>query len=209
VILTAVTISPHAVEFASRGVYPLSSADWFERMTAGEKNEFFDMNGQFASVRSWLKEAIGWHVGDPGEPDIVDALGPQDMVVASSFLSDTSGVDAERCLRNIVRLVRPDGHLFVSGIDLDVRTSVARELGWKPIEELLEEIHEGDSRSREHWPWHYGGLEPLDKQRRDWRTRYAAAFQLLPTPTVPSPAGNEAAAQTVVSVRPPTAMPAH
>ena len=30
------------------------------------------------------------------------------------------------------------------------------------------------------WPWHYGGLEPLNKQRRDSHRRYAAAFQLVP-----------------------------
>jgi hypothetical protein len=30
------------------------------------------------------------------------------------------------------------------------------------------------------WPWHYAGLEPLNKKRRDWKLRYAAAFQVLP-----------------------------
>src|SRR4029453_4134504 len=39
--------------------------------------------------------------------------------------------EAERCLRNIARLVRPGGHLFISGTDLDVREKVAHELGWR------------------------------------------------------------------------------
>src|SRR5437867_11883789 len=39
-----------------------------------------------------------------------------------------------------------DLYLFVSGVDLDVRTKVAIELGWKPISDLLEEIHEGEDR---------------------------------------------------------------
>jgi hypothetical protein len=30
------------------------------------------------------------------------------------------------------------------------------------------------------WPWHYAGLEPLNKKRGDWKRRYAAAFQLVP-----------------------------
>jgi hypothetical protein len=30
------------------------------------------------------------------------------------------------------------------------------------------------------WPWHYSGLEPLNKKRRDWKLRYAAAFQVPP-----------------------------
>jgi hypothetical protein len=75
-------------------------------------------------------------------------------------------------------MVSPRGYLFVTGIDLDVRTKVARELGWKPAEELLEEIHGGDKWLRQLWPGHYAGLEPLDKHRTDWKLRYAAAFQL-------------------------------
>jgi hypothetical protein len=31
-----------------------------------------------------------------------------------------------------------------------------------------------------YWPWHYAGLEPLNKNRMDWRHRYAAAFQVVP-----------------------------
>jgi hypothetical protein len=29
------------------------------------------------------------------------------------------------------------------------------------------------------WPFHYVGLEPLNKNRLDWRLRYAAVFQLM------------------------------
>ena len=85
--------------------------------------------------------------------------------------------EAESCLRNIARLVKPGGYLFVSGIDLNVRTKVAEDLGWEPVEELLEEIHEADI-LRNDWPFYYYGLEPLNKTRQDWRLRYAAAFQL-------------------------------
>ena len=82
-------------------------------------------------------------------------------------------------MRNIAHLVGPRGYLFVSGIDLDIRTKVADELGWIPVQELLEEIHEGDPRMGVNWPFNYSGLEPLNRRRRDWRVRYAAAFQLV------------------------------
>ena len=186
-ILSAVDISPHAVKFATRGVYPLSglmSAEIFRNMTAAEKEEFFDTDGEAATVKPWIKEGIRWRVGDVGEPDVVEALGPQDMVVASNFLCHMDPSEAERCLHNIARLVSPEGYLFVSGIDLDVRTKVARDLGWKPVQELLEEVHDGDPILRVHWPWDYTGLEPLDKKRRDWTIRYASAFQVVPRPTV-------------------------
>jgi SAM-dependent methyltransferase/mannose-6-phosphate isomerase-like protein (cupin superfamily) len=191
-ILHAVDISKQAVEFAKRGVYSLAASQLtntviFERMTKAEMEEFFHADGDAVKVKSWIKEGIDWQVGDVGEGGIVDALGPQDMVVANNFLCHMDDREAEACLRNIARLVRPHGYIFVSGIDLDVRTKVATDLGWKPVQELLEEVHEGDPCMRALWPCHYGGLEPLNKKRRDWRTRYAAAFQSAPVATA-SPA---------------------
>jgi len=182
-ILHAVDISKEAVESAKCGVYSLaasrlSSTRICERMTAAEVEEFFDRDGDTVTVKSWIKEGISWHVGDAGEPEILETLGPQDMVVANNFLCHMDAWEAENSLRNIARLVSPHGHLFVSGIDLDVRTKVACDSGWKPVEELLEEIHEGDPVLRNDWPFHYAGLEPLNKRRRDWRVRYAAAFQV-------------------------------
>jgi len=84
---------------------------------------------------------------------------------------------AERCLRNIARLISPNGYIFVSGIDLDIRTRIAKDLRWEPVQELLEEIHYGDPRMAVGWPWNYSSLEPLNKKRPDWSFRYATAFQ--------------------------------
>jgi len=182
-ILHAVDISKQAVEFAKRGVYSLTASQLtnsqiFERMTAAEMGELFDRDGDVVTVKSCIKEGINWHVGDVGESEILDALGPQDMVVANNFLCHMDASEAEGCLRNIARLVSPHGYLFVSGIDLDIRTKVACDLGWKPLQELIEEIHEGDPGMRNCWPFDYAGLEPLNKRRRDWSIRYAAVFQL-------------------------------
>jgi chemotaxis methyl-accepting protein methylase len=187
-ILRAVDISKQAVEFAKNGAYSLTAPQLTntqicDRVTAAEMQELFDRYGDVVTVKSWIKEGIDWQVGDAGDPGIVDVLGPQDMVVANNFLCHMDAPEAEACLRNIARLVAPDGYLFVSGIALDVRTKVASDLGWKPLKELLEEIHEGDPCMTELWPCHYGGLEPLNKKRRDWRTRYASAFQLAPVAT--------------------------
>jgi hypothetical protein len=86
--------------------------------------------------------------------------------------------DSERCLRNIAQLVGPGGYVFVSGVDLDVRTKTALDLGWEPIRELMVEIHDGDRSVRADWPWEWWGLEPLNRKRQDWQTRYAAAFRI-------------------------------
>ena len=189
-VINAVDISKQAVEAAKRGFYSLTAAELtntqvFDRITAAEIDDFFDRNGDKAAVKPWIKAGIEWRVGDVGEAEVVDALGPQDMVLANNFLCHMGDSEAESCLRNIARLVKPGGHLFVSGIDVQVRTKVARDLGWEPVQELIEEIHEGDGCLRPHWPCHYAGLEPLNKRRRDWRLRYACAFQVRPLTTVP------------------------
>jgi chemotaxis methyl-accepting protein methylase len=156
--------------------YPGSSI--FERMTEAEFDALFESNGSEARVRSRFREGLSFHLGDAGDPDLMRVTGPQDVVVASNFLCHMKPAEAENCLRNMARIVKPGGHLFVTGVDPDVRAKVARDLGWRPILELIEEIHDGDSSVRRDWPWAWWGLEPLDKKKADWQMRYATAFGL-------------------------------
>ena len=183
VLLDAVDISKEILSFAEKGIYApdtsqLVGASIFERLTKAEMIEMFDWEGDQARVKSWLREGITWQLGDAADPKLINILGPQDMVVASNFLCHMVRADAEKCLGNIARLVSPGGYLFVSGVDLDVRTKVALDLGWEPVPELIVEIHDGDRSVRADWPWRWWGLEPLNRKRHDWQTRYAAAFRI-------------------------------
>ena len=148
----------------------------FERMSPEEMEMMFDRKGNEVKVKSQFREGVTWHVGDAG--DVPSVLGLQDIVFANRFLCHMNPDEAERCLRNLARLVRPGGYLFVSGVDLTVRTNVARDLGWKPVTDLIGEIHEGDPSLRRDWPLHYWALEPLDQRRIDWQMRYASVFEL-------------------------------
>lgn len=154
------------------------SASIFQRMDKSEIDAMFDRDGGQVKVKPWLKEGITWRRGDASAPELVDALGTQDVVVANRFLCHMEPAVAERCLRNIAGLVKPGGYIFVSGVDLDVRTKVAKELGWEPVPDLLREIHEGDSSVTEGWPLQWWGLEPLCEDRADWRIRYASVFRV-------------------------------
>ena len=183
VTMHAVDISKEVLDFAQKGVCSFRTTEFhdvslFERMTEAEMLKIFDREGGHLKIQPWIKEEIIWRLGDAGDPGILNALGPQDIVVANRFLCHMDPPDAERCLRNIARLVKPGGHLFVSGIDLDIRTKVARDLGWEPLRDLMEDIHEGDPCLRRDWPCGYTGLEPFNKRRRDWKIRYASVFQL-------------------------------
>jgi chemotaxis methyl-accepting protein methylase len=203
----AIDISTEILKFAESGIYSLGNtggsggpspgsltlpadvtantirdqpASIFERMSAEEMEAVFDHRGDQVAVKPQFREGIIWHIGDANDPGLLSALGSQDIVVANRFLCHMHRAEAEACLRNLARLVKPGGYLFVSGVDLDVRTKVAQELGWRPITELIAEIHEGDPSLRRDWPVHYWGLEPFDRSRVDWEIRYASVFQLLP-----------------------------
>jgi chemotaxis methyl-accepting protein methylase len=201
----AVDISQEIIEFAQRGVYSRRSVDvskaqscesatekkdanwntWrdqdasiFERLTNSEMEAMFEMNGDLATVKPWLREGISWIRGDANDPQLADVLDHPEIVVANRFLCHMKPPAAESCLRNIGRLVKPGGYLFVSGIDLDVRTRVAYEMGWIPITDLIKEIHEGDPSLRKAWPLEYFGLEPFRDDRPDWKIRYASVFRI-------------------------------
>ena len=185
VISHAVDISKEILELAEAAVYSpttpeLVGSPIFARMNREDMHTMFDpgAGGGEVRIKPWLKDGITWHVGDAGSPEMLHLLGPQDMVTANNFLCHMDPRSADRCLRNIARLVRAGGYLVVSGIDLDVRTKVAQDLGWRPVPDLLEAIHEGEQSLRDDWPCEYWGVEPLRKRRRDWRTRYCSVFQL-------------------------------
>jgi chemotaxis methyl-accepting protein methylase len=179
----AVDISPEVLDVAERGVYSPEASDLvkcpiFNGLTEVERGTLFDWEGDEGRIKPWLRDGVTWQVGDASDRDLILSLGPQDLVVANNFLCHMVPPSAQQCLRNLAQLVSPGRYLFVSGVDLNVRTKVALELGWEPIPELRAEIHDGDPLVRSDWPWQWWGLEPLDRRRPDWETRYSAVFRV-------------------------------
>ena len=183
VIVHATDISKDILNLAQKGVYTPNSSELvgssiFERLTAHEKGQMFDFEGESATVKPWLRDGIIWQHSDASSPELIDVLGRHDIVVANNFLCHMEQPAAESCLRNVAGLVDRGGYMFVSGVDLDVRAKVARDLGWQLVPELIEQIHDGDPSLRNDWPLRWWGLEPLDKRRPDWQLRYAAVFRI-------------------------------
>lgn len=188
----AIDISAEIVKIASRGVYSLGeNALVYERILARISEEeiasMFDREGDHVRVKPWIAEGVHWITGDAGDPQLAEGIGPADIVIANKFLCHMNPSDAEKCLRNLPRFVKPGGHLLVSGVDLEVRAKVAHDLGWMPVLDRIEEVHDGDPSVRRDWPWRYWGLEPFDDKRPDWPMRYAAIFQLGVPPEVREP----------------------
>jgi len=203
--VNGVDISEEMVAFAEEGTYSAAGADAsnvnsntdatengyvgkntrkdqktsiFERLSDREMQEMFESKDDQLTIRSWLRRDVVWICGDACDPDLAHSLRLQDIVVANRFLCHMKPSVAEPCLRNIARMVKPGGYLFVSGVDLDLRRRVAEVLGWEPVTDLIREIHEGDPSLRGGWPIEYWALEPFVRDRPDWVTRYASVFRL-------------------------------
>ncbi len=179
----AVDISPEVLRVAMEGVYSdqiagLVMQSIFERMTEIEFAQMFEGNRCAATVRPWIREGISWHQRDAQDPNLRRDFGPQHIVIANNFLCHMEPAQAEGCLQNIAKLVRPGGHLFVTGVDLDVRAKIACANCWRPVTELIEEIHNGDECVLRDWPCEWWGLEPINKKKQDWQMRYAAVFRV-------------------------------
>ncbi|MET0390680.1 MAG: CheR family methyltransferase [Polyangiales bacterium] len=169
-------ISPEPLEIAKHGLW---SRDAFqlERLSPAELDFFFDREGDKLRVKQSLRDSVQFSLDDATNPEVLAKLGPQNMVIANRFLCHMQPAHAEASLRTIASAVAPGGYLVCEGVDVDVRTKVVKSLGWKPIVEKLEAIHDGDHTMRDGWPWEYWALEPLDKSHPDWQLRYATIFQ--------------------------------
>lgn len=171
-------IDPVVIDTARRAIYPLAKYDWtLKRLTETESQQLFETTADAVQLRPEHKSHIRWQKADAFDVGLKDALGPQDLVVANRFLCHMSPDTAAACLRNITNLVAPGGYLFVSGVDLPVRQAVMTAARFEPVAERLAEIHEGDPSIRTGWPWAPWGLEPLDRSRPDWLTRYAMVWR--------------------------------
>jgi len=201
VTVNAIDVSQKILDFAGKGIYSISGVSernksncevitrsdvtWddqpmsmFYRLAANEVDEIFEVSGSKAIVRDEVKQGIKWTCADANDPDLLAYVGLHDCVIANRFLCHMQPREAELCLRTVSRLVKPGGYLVVSGVDLDVRTKVAAELGWKPIATMIRETHEGDPTLVQSWPLSYWAIEPFSTLRPDWQIRFASFFQI-------------------------------
>ena len=183
VAVHAVDISPDVVRVArERRLQPRGIGDGpFLDLRGTDRRlnvaEMFDWDGDEGTIKPWLRDGITWQVGDACDPNLITSARATGSGGRQQLPLPYAPRTAQPCLRNLARLVSPGGYLFVTGVDLDVRTKVALELGWDPVTGAGAEIHDGDPLVRSDWPCQWG-LEPLDRPRPDWETRYSAVFRV-------------------------------
>jgi chemotaxis methyl-accepting protein methylase len=187
-----IDLSEGVVGAARRGVYsrvdpasregtfdpgPSELADHVTGAPRGwEEGLFVEENG-LLHVRDWVRRGTTWMVADAADPQLLDLAGLQDIVFANNFLGPMGDQDAERCLRNVVRLVRPGGVIVLEGVDLDLKVRVLASLDAVPVLDRLRAIYEADE-SKRGWPWVRWAHEPIDETRPDWALRYGTVYVL-------------------------------
>lgn len=137
----------------------------------------FDARGDAYRVKPALASKVSCALGNALEADRAVEPGSCDLVFAQNFLFHLKPADAAEAFTRMARLMAPRSALFADGMDLGLRERLTRELGLRPLEERIEEIHEEARVERGgSWPLVYWGLEPLRKRHRDWTRRYATVF---------------------------------
>lgn len=175
--IAASDVSPANISSAIARAFPRGGRET-ETLSPEEIDGLFEeRDGGLLSVRPQWRAPIEWSVADALSPTLAESVGRHDLVLANKFLCHMPPQTAERCLRNIVRTVKDGGVLLVSGVDLDVRGKVARELSLIPDAAAIAALHNGDVTVRKNWPFDYWGLEPIDRGRADWPLRYGIAFR--------------------------------
>jgi chemotaxis methyl-accepting protein methylase len=176
----AVDLEPEVIAIAREGGPWDRRHFQLESLTPEQIAALFDQEGSQLRVKRWLRDAVTFEVADGTDPATIERLGPRHLVLANRFLTHMQPSDAEAALHRISQMVAPGGFLVCTGVDVDVRTRVVRALGWTPVVDRIEALHEGDPTLLEGWPWEYWALEPLDTSRPDWQLRYATVFQHPP-----------------------------
>lgn len=178
-----VDISKWAVTTAREARYshgtPRTDADMpaeVSGITEAQRSGLFEEDGEQLRVRSPIRDACSWVVGDVRDAATVKALGQHDVVMANNFLGPMPDNEATACLQGLMQLVKPGRYLVVEGIDLDVKSRVLGPAGWRPVTEDLERVYFADYWKRG-WPWIRWGHEPIDRRRMDWQVRYSTIFQ--------------------------------
>ena len=172
-----VDIDPECVAQARSGRYRPEEIFNNKVITEDFVQSTFDREGDVYVVKSHIRERTEFGVGDVLSPNLAEAIGPCDIVFVQNLLFHFPPRLARRAFANVSRLLQPGSVLFVDGVDLGLRQSLAHQYGLRPLLHEIERIHDEARRARGvGWPYQYWGLEPFMTYRRDWETRYATIF---------------------------------
>jgi chemotaxis methyl-accepting protein methylase len=139
----------------------------------------FERDAGSYHVRPEIAARVTFEVAEVLSARFPSSEAAYDIVFAQNFIFHMKPRDANLALRNILRLTRSGGALFLVGVDLDVRQRFVRRNSLVPLDFRVEAIHAEARRARAAgWPDQYWGLEPYLTFRRNAISRYATVLEV-------------------------------
>ncbi|WP_300320716.1 CheR family methyltransferase [Accumulibacter sp.] len=177
--IDAFDISRGAVAIAQRAVFGRKHglADGFASDVQPYAERMFERRGEEWAIVADIRQRVRVSHGDLLAEDFV-ADGAHDIVFAQNFLVHMDDKTAGQAFARIVATVKAGGALFVGGMNLDSKAELIKRHRLIPVDWQLEAIHDSDDMRRSAWPWDYWTLEPIDRSRPDFTTRYSTIFRI-------------------------------
>jgi chemotaxis protein methyltransferase CheR len=170
-------IVPEVVEQAKRAAYPREQVFSSPFVNDEFANALFDCKDDVCSVKPQYVSPVSFEVGDITDAAYMDQLPRCELVFAQNVLFHLPRPVAKNAFKNLVRMLRPGGALFVNGMDMDMRVRLTKQYGLEPVAERIAEIHEDARVDRgANWADSYWGREPL-KMSRDWVRKYCTIYR--------------------------------
>ncbi len=184
--VTGIDISDGVLRTCREGRFPKDN-DAIGELTPAEREALLEDDGDCWRVRDELRAGINWLNYDIRNTGLREKIGVQHVLVANNVLIHMPDEQAAECLRNLAGTIAAGGYLCISGIKLEIRARVARELNLQPVTRDIRLIHHAFPRRLKQWPWKYYGLEPYDPGHPDHDYRYATVFRVPPRPAPDGP----------------------
>lgn len=137
----------------------------------------FDVDGDGYSVQPAIQALVTFARADLLDARLRDRYARADLVFAQNVLFHLDPASARSAFDNVAQCLKPEGVLFLEGMDLNLKVELTRKRNLRPVADQCRAIHE---QSRVHIPmawWnHYYGTEPYSMFRKDHIRRYSTIF---------------------------------
>jgi chemotaxis methyl-accepting protein methylase len=139
--------------------------------------EIFDKESGSYRVKPSIAEPITFAVGDMLDDDFMDGLGSFDLVYAQNVLFHLPRPKARLAFGYLCRMLKSKGALFVNGMDTDMRVTLSKRHHLRPLDYLVEEIHDDARVDRgSGWASAYWGRQPFSRKTPQWLRKYCTIF---------------------------------
>lgn len=174
----AYDIVEHLIEKAQTASYSGQEVRFGPFVSDEFVDRTFDVLGEAYIVKPALAEPVECKVGDILDSNLVSPMAEQyDLVFAQNMLFHLPRASAPKAFESLYKMLKPNGVLFINGMDTDMRIKLTKSHNLEPIDYLIEEIHEDARLDRgDSWANYYYGRVPFSRSSRNWLRKFCTIY---------------------------------